>query len=166
MNKKGSILTVIIFFVLVLMAVGGFFYLINYLQVSKEKSNPYDITSVTISQSFVNDLNTLYINTPQDTEFLLCLFGNSNGTNLEITSYKKAEDFIYNEEIFESSGTCSSNTIATVHNHNLNICSLSYQDVYTFGYSHHKSIGLICGEDKIVFFSADSPDNSVEVIIK
>jgi len=122
------------------------------------------IESIQINQDVIDIINSKFEeNYNQKTEFLLCLKGKIKDGVGYIDDAIESNVITFNEEGIEAG--CPFSTFGTIHNHNNFVCKLSSQDLYTFGISRDSMMGIICGGDKIVFYTPNSLKQSVDVKI-
>ncbi len=166
MNKKGYIGTVIIIAIILILIGLTFFYLVRLKEFNTQKQT---VESIEIKQSIVDELNELF--GISNTEFVLCLTGKieNNVAIIETTSIpeevqSKEKDIIFSScngfdflQIFKNE-----RHLGTIHNHQSGVCSLGFQDTYTFGRTNDAIAGIICGTDNINFFTSKSLIESLE----
>lgn len=125
----------------------------------KEETSPI-IRRINLSQPFINELNSRFSISQE--EFAYCLEGYITNDTIIVSIWKNPE--IINASSSEISIECGKESIGTIHSHKNRLCTLSPQDIYTFGKSKHKIIGVICSVDNIVFYTPESLIKSIEVI--
>jgi hypothetical protein len=114
------------------------------------------ITVVDFNDSTSNYMRSIFANSQTETVF--CAFGRIENETMYITSVQLSE-------MTNSTGTsvlsqCPSNTLTTIHNHPAKVCKLSSTDIYSFGKTGFKVLGVYCGEYSYAFFNPESLDIS------
>ena len=135
------------------------FYLLTGFNIPSLMTLQYSNTSqVYMPEEFNNIINTRY-SSDQD-EFLYCLYGDVDGNNLTITEIKETSFSSTNEKISYTPCKRTFDFLGTIHSHPVPLdrryrasCSLSDQDIYTFGSSNVILTGVICGENLIAFYT-------------
>lgn len=122
-----------------------------------------EVNSVSIPQYIVDNLNERYQQAQGLHEFAFCLKGKIQDGVAMVNSYEEAEVVSYGDLTLHAK--CPLNIIGTIHNHNEGICSLSPQDVYTFGKSDHEIIGIICGQDNVYFYTSNNLNQGINIEI-
>lgn len=163
MDKKDLfpiIIIVLIIFSIILYSFLFFkLYNYDYDYENVKFSNTYKIN---MPKEFDNIINSRY-DLDKD-EFLYCLYGDYDNDVYTITDLK-ITSFISNSTYLEYDPCVkSSNLLGTIHSHlpqknliHINLCSLSHRDIYTFGGSEDEELmGVICGKDKIAFYTSEN----------
>ena len=123
------------------------------------------VNEVRINATIAEEINSMFLASQQTgSTFVLCLRGNIKEGIANINSYQQSE-FLEVVDDEHSKVTCKRGTIGTIHNHNNEVCKLSYRDAYTFGLSKHSFIGIICVDEDFRFYSPEDLVASVGVII-
>lgn len=137
------------------------------------------IDGVFVSSEFREDFNGLWLSNP-DSEELLCLYGRIDKGTAIINRVVFAPVLYYDvpipgdigvvasrckEPVFPFSLFVKSDLLGTLHNHPNGVCNLGEFDLYSFGASHNKLAGIVCGVDSIVFYTPNDVTSSVEVVL-
>ena len=127
--------------------------------------------TVYVPEEFATIWDSRYIS--DRAEFIYCLHGREFEDGYLITSMRETE-VVYADEEAISYKACekSPGYLGTVHSHPqpersglVATCSLSKQDIYTFGADRATITGVICGEKKYGFYAPGEFDVSMNIAI-
>jgi len=151
-NKKGVIQIVVI--VVIVLVILGF-------AATQMREPILPVNTVQLTQQIVDDANMKF--NQQNKEFVQCLKGTREGDTITFNSFVDAE--ILDSSRSEVIWNCPSDTIGTIHPHLNQVCVLSPSDIYSLGFTMLETVGVICNQNKIVFFTPISLEQSINVEI-
>ena len=129
----------------------GLFFVLALFTFYLQNRGAHNIDSISISEEAYKAMMAKYVS--QDAEFIICGYGFINGKTALVTR-------VYEPLTFSSSPSdaafkaCSlGGALGTIHKHPEGACSLSAQDLVTFGKLGHDFMGIMCSPDKIFAIS-------------
>lgn len=121
-----------------------------------------EITKVFIPQTIVDTLN--YEFAKDDLNFAYCLEGYRKNDVIFIENLVAPDSINFTEEKHIAL-SCGRFDISTIHSHKNKYCKMSVYDGYALASIKHSAMGIICNENKVVFYTPNSLEESIEVEI-
>lgn len=145
------------------------------------------IQSLTIPSSIMEIIDSKY--TGIDHEFAVCLYGDVVGNDATVNGYyfaeivdatdmkllaKSCKRYIDMEsesllaEMYHTAKdkfSLEPTLLGSIHSHPNELCALSEEDIYSYGYSRYQLTGIICGTSKIRAYTEDNLKEGFEVTI-
>ena len=127
--------------------------------------------NIIIEQSMLDLWNSRYKSDVK--EYIYCLYGETYDDGYVVTNIKETIVTDSSHEMIKHYQCDGGNLIGTIHSHpqpnipgSYSTCDLSKRDIYTFGYTKNALSGVICGEDKLAFYSTKDFEIPLEVMVK